>query len=80
MTTQASCRASELNRNYVRKRLSDQIGCEPDEITIEAMDVDVRTLDSFGLNPLAIKLDVEGFEGSGADWLEQYKQYIYQSM
>ena len=38
--------------------------------TVEALMHEIHMFDRAG------SLDLEGFEGSGADWLDQYKQYI----
>lgn len=62
LTTNASCRESEFKKPYVQERIESEFGSENIQFTFSAQSVEARTLDSFDLQPLAIKIDVEGYE------------------
>ena len=62
LTTNASCRESEFKKPYVQERMESEFGSDIAQLTFSAQPVEIRTLDSFELQPLAIKIDVEGYE------------------
>jgi FkbM family methyltransferase len=62
LTTNASCRESEFNKTYVLERMESEFDGDISQLTFSTQAVEVRTLDSFDLSPLAIKIDVEGYE------------------
>lgn len=72
-TTNASIRQSEFSKDYVQERLADEMRTDFPAIEFPAVTVAVRTLDSFALEPLAIKIDVEGLE---KDVIEGARQTI----
>ena len=62
ISTNASFRDSEYEKSYVRERLETESGTPYKELGYASHTVKIRTLDSFSLKPIAIKIDVEGYE------------------
>jgi FkbM family methyltransferase len=79
-STNASFRPSEFQKDYVQERLAEETGTPFAELKFTTRKLPVKTLDSFGLNPLAIKIDVEGLEKAviqgGIDTIRQYKPVL----
>ena len=61
-STNATMRRTEFAKPYVQARLARELGTDFQRIEFPAVTVNVRKLDSFDLQPLGIKLDVEGLE------------------
>ena len=60
VSANASFRLSEFEKDYVQKRLADETGLAYPDIAFRQRPVEILTLDSFDLVPIAIKVDVEG--------------------
>lgn len=62
LSSNASFRRSEFDKDYVQERLAKEVGQNYEAVSFKYENVAVETLDSFGLSPIAIKVDVEGLE------------------
>jgi len=62
VSANASFRSSEFKKDYVRERLEKETGKEFHAVAFTHDPARLLPLDSFGLAPIAIKIDVEGME------------------
>ncbi|GAB4188182.1 MAG: hypothetical protein Tsb002_14290 [Wenzhouxiangellaceae bacterium] len=71
LSPNASLVPAEFDKEYVRERLSQQATAEAGQYHFRHVNARVMPVDALNLQPLAVKLDVEGFEMPALKGMEE---------